>query len=333
MGIAKVSGLGVVPGESSDEAARVIAGECPHAPFIPIIPRRGPGADPVGRMAGLLSWVTTDFAIETVPTGWRLTSALGRDITRSRGFISSDLDAMEEQFAGFNGPITVSIVGPVTWAAKVENINGEKLIRDRGALRELSEAISMLCQRLLDDMQRRFPQAHFSIQLDEPLVMPATRGEIATASSLNTYVALDRQFVSSIWSPIFDRIVKDNAGFGIHSGSDEQALSNEYVGLLRESGATRFFNLENAVSLGDIIESHNETVWELPSHLTGKLGAIDLANRIRALGFELPDFARQALIVPKESTVSSDWASARNAWVHASAAVDLLNDPDRLLSD
>jgi hypothetical protein len=240
---------------------------------------------------------------------------------------------MEEQFVGFHGSITVSIVGPVTWAAKVENINGEKLIRDHGALRELSEAISMLCQRLLDDMQRRFPQAHFSIQLDEPLVMPATRGEITTASSLNTYVALDRQFVSSIWSPIFDRIVKENAGFGVHSGSDEQALSNEYVGLLRESGATRFFNLENAGSLGDIIESQNETVWELSSHLSGKLGAIDLANRIRALGFELPDFARQALIVPKEATVSSDWASARNAWVRASAAVDLLNDPDRLLSD
>ena len=240
---------------------------------------------------------------------------------------------MEEQFIGFNESITVSIVGPVTWAAKVENINGEKLIRDRGALRELSEAISMLCQRLLDDMQRRFPNAHFSIQLDEPLVMPATRGEIATASSLNTYVALDRQFVSSIWTPIFDRIVKGNAGFGINSGSGHQALSNEYLGLLQESGATRFFNIENAAPLGDIIESQNETVWELPSHLTGRLSADRSGEPNKGIGFRTPYFARQALIVPTEVTVNSDWASARNAWERASAAVDLLNDPDRLLSD
>ena len=331
MGIAKVSGLGVVPGDSSGEAARVIAGECPSAPFIPIMPVRGPGADSVGRMGGLLSWVTTDFSIETVPTGWRLTAAPGRDMTRSGGFISSDLDAMEEQFIGFNESMTIPIVGPVTWAAKVENINGEKLIRDHGALRELSEATSMLCQKLLEDMQRRFPNAHFTIQIDEPLVMPATRGDIATASSLNTYVALDRQFVSSLWSSILNSIVKSNAGFGVNSGSGDQTLSNEYVGLLRESGATRFFSVENTASLGDIIDSQRETVWELPSHLSGKQGATDLANRIGALGFELPDFARNALIVPKEIAATTSWVSARNAWERVSVAVDLLNDPDRLL--
>jgi hypothetical protein len=333
VGNARVSGLGGVPGNSSGEAARVIAGECPLAPFIPLIPHRGPGADSVGRMAGLLSWITADFSIETVPTGWRLASAPGRDVIRARGFISSDLDAMEEQFIGFNESITMSVMGPVSWAGMVENSNGEKLIRDHGALRELSAAMSLLVKHLLDDLHHRFPDAHLTIQLDEPLVMAATRGEISTASALNTYVALDRQFVSTLWSPIFHRIVEGNACFGVRSGCGDQALSNEYLGLLQESGASRYFDIENAASLGDIIESGKETVWELPANLAGKQVALDLANRIKALGFDLPDFTQQALLVPEQVIMTRDWESARRAWERASVAVDLLNDPDRLLSD
>ncbi len=333
MSAARVSGLGVVPGDSSSEAARVIAGECPAAPFIPILPHRGPGADPVGRTAGLLSWITNDFSIETVPTGWRLASAPGRDMTRSRAFISSDLDAMEEQFVGYKDSMTFSFVGPITLAGMVENANGEKLIRDHGALRELSMAFSLFNQKLIEEMHRRFPAVRFSIQIDEPLVMLATRGEIPTASSLNTYVALDRQFIFSLWDPIFEILKLAGAGFGINSGRGDRGLSNEYVGQLRELGATRFFDVEKSPQLGEIIDSKSETVWEAPPELTGMLFAKDLSNRIRAFGFELPDFTQNALLSPGESSMNRDWESARNAWERASAAVDLLNDPDRLLSE
>ena len=151
---ARVSGLGVVPGVSSQEAAHVIAGECAEAPFVPLLPSRGPGADPIGRTGAIIAIISSDFAIETVPTGWRLTSVPGRDISRGQGFLSSDLDAMEEQFHQADSTLTISITGPVTWAASVEDPRGEKLIRDHGALREVTSALANSIAELGEQLRR-----------------------------------------------------------------------------------------------------------------------------------------------------------------------------------
>lgn len=330
---ARASGLGEVPGISSVEAAHVIAGECVRAPFVPVISSRGPGSDSIGRTAGMLSWVTSEFGIETVPTGWRLARALGRDMARARGFLSSDLDALEEQFQGFEGSFTLSLVGPVTWAAEVEGASGQKLIRDHGALRELSTALSHVIEQFSADLVRRIPGAAVTIQVDEPLVMPATQGDIPTASALRTYVALDRQFVASLWNPLFEAAQKLGSGFGVNASQGlrgSQKLSDPYISLLRAAGATRFFQVEDAHELGDLIESQVETVWTVPARITGADAARDIAARIGALGFNLSDFSPGAILVPSEVNMRGDWLSARNAWDQVGAAVDLLNDPDRL---
>lgn len=331
MSQARVSGLGLVPGESSSEAAHVIAGECPLAPFVPVIAKRGPGADFVGRTAGLLSDVSSEFGIVTVPTGWRLCGTPGRDMVRARSFLSADLDALEEQFHGFTGSLTMSIVGPVSWAGSVEGTRGEKLIRDHGALRDVSIALSHVVAESVRDLSRRVPGASLTIQIDEPLVMPATTGAIPTASALRTYVALDRQFVASLWSPIFTEAQLHGAGFGINATGGQVALSDPYVSLLQSAGVTRFYQIEAAKELGEIIESGAETVWIAPPSATGMQIASDLAARINALGFVITDFSPRAIIVPPEDSASGDWERARHAWNRVRAAVDLLNDPDRLV--
>ena len=68
-----------MPGTSYDEAARAIAGELPELPYLPEVPGRGVGADPVGRAIGLL----VGLPAEVVPSGWRLSRRPGIDLRRA----------------------------------------------------------------------------------------------------------------------------------------------------------------------------------------------------------------------------------------------------------
>ncbi|MSX13533.1 MAG: methionine synthase, partial [Actinobacteria bacterium] len=72
------TGIGSLPGTSSTEAARVVAGEL--ADFIHVfeLPARGPGSDIIGRTAALLSVVSVDLGLDTTPQGWRVAPGPGR---------------------------------------------------------------------------------------------------------------------------------------------------------------------------------------------------------------------------------------------------------------
>ena len=48
------TGIGSLPGTDIAEAQRVVLGELPDLPHLPELPARGPGADLIGRTAGLL---------------------------------------------------------------------------------------------------------------------------------------------------------------------------------------------------------------------------------------------------------------------------------------
>lgn len=329
---ARVSGLGAVPGTSSVEAAHVIAGECARAPFIPVLAQRGPGADPIGRTGGMLASVSTEFAVETVPSGWKVGGSWGRDMRRADSYFREDLDAMEESLTGSHEPLMLSVVGPVTWAGRVDGVSGEKLIRDHGALRDISTALATALGDLATLLARRFPDSPVVFQIDEPLVMPATEGAIPTASALNTYVALDRQFVASLWAPLFAVAQKHTARYGVNASGGTTPLSDPYISLLRAAGASRFYGVEQAAELGDIIDSGAECVWPVTADRSGEFTARDMVRRLKSLGFAVETFAPNTVVVPSDREMNGGWEAARNAWNRAQTAVDLLNDPDRLES-
>src|ERR1035438_2020795 len=82
------TGIGSMPGTDPAEAMRVIVDELPEFPYLPELPDRGPGADLIGRTAGLL----IDIPVEVTPRGWRLAERPGRDLARARSMLSSDLE-------------------------------------------------------------------------------------------------------------------------------------------------------------------------------------------------------------------------------------------------
>src|SRR5919206_5137412 len=96
------TGLGSFPGADPLEAARIVVSELP-LPFLPELPARGVGADPVGRTASLLA----DLHVEVGTGVWRFVPRGGRDEQRARTMLVTDLDALEEAASGHDGPLKV----------------------------------------------------------------------------------------------------------------------------------------------------------------------------------------------------------------------------------
>ncbi len=105
------TGIGSMPGTDPAEAVQVVIDQVPDFPFLPELPARGPGADLIGRTAALLIGIP----VETTTGGWRFAERPGRYLRAAQSMLSSDLDALEEQLAGYEGPLKISLAGRGPW--------------------------------------------------------------------------------------------------------------------------------------------------------------------------------------------------------------------------
>src|SRR5215475_1409615 len=168
------TGIGSMPGTDPAEAMRIVLGELPDLPHLAELPARGPGADLTGRTAALL----VDLPVEITPTGWRFAGRPGRDLSRARGLLSSDLDALEETAGGYRGPLKIGVCGPWTMAATIELARSqEPALADPGALADLTASLAEGIRAHLDEVRKRVPGAHVLLQLDEQIGRASCRKE------------------------------------------------------------------------------------------------------------------------------------------------------------
>ena len=171
-----------MPGTDPAEAMRVVAGELPDFPHLPELPDRGPGADLTGRTASLL----VEIPVEVTPRGWRLAERPGRDLSRARTMLSSDLDVMEEVLDGFRGPLKIQLCGPWTLAATLELPRTLNVaIADPGAVADLTASLAEGVAAHVAEVGKRVPGARLVVQLDEPALSAVAGGEVPTASGLS----------------------------------------------------------------------------------------------------------------------------------------------------
>jgi hypothetical protein len=171
-----------MPGTDPAEAMRVVAGELPDFPHLPELPDRGPGADLTGRTAALL----VEIPVEVTPRGWRLAERPGRDLSRARTMLSSDLDVMEEVLDGFRGPVKIQLCGPWTLAATLELPRTLNVaIADPGAVADLTASLAEGAAAHVAEIAKRVPSAQLIVQLDEPALSAVAGGEVPTASGLS----------------------------------------------------------------------------------------------------------------------------------------------------
>ncbi|MFE9095393.1 methionine synthase [Streptomyces sp. NPDC007264] len=187
------TGVGSLPGGDAREAAKTVTGSLEDFPFLAELPARGPGADMIGRTAGLL----VDLYARVEPSGWRLGDRPGRDTRRARSWLGEDLDALEEFTQDYEGPLKVQAVGPWTLAAALELRNGEAALSDPGACRDLAGSLAEGLRLHLDEVRRRVPGARLVLQLDEPSLTAVLRGQVRSASGYRTHRAVDRQVVEA----------------------------------------------------------------------------------------------------------------------------------------
>jgi methionine synthase II (cobalamin-independent) len=211
--------VGSMPGTSVRDAVAAVVGAMTSGdgvPHLPELPARGPGADMVGRTAGLLAAAAPDLAVETTPAGWRFADAPGRESRRARSWLGEDLDAWEEGLEGYDGLVAVSIAGPWTVAAAVELRTGERAVRDPGACRDLAEALAHAAVDHVADVRRRLPAAQVSLWLDEPALPGVLHGLIPTQSGLGRYAAIDEPVVEAALRRIVDALHAQDVPAVVH---------------------------------------------------------------------------------------------------------------------
>jgi methionine synthase II (cobalamin-independent) len=225
------TGVGSMPGEDTREATKTVTGtfEGPETgmPYLVELPARGPGADMIGRTAGML----VEVYARVEPSGWRVGDRPGRDTRRARTWLGQDLDALEEFTQGYEGPLKVQAVGPWTLAAALELKNGEAALSDAGACRDLAGSLAEGLRAHLDDVRRRVPGAQVVLQLDEPSLVAVLRGQVKTASGYRTHRAVDRQVVEATLRDVAG--VRDSGPVVVHTCASDVPFA-----LLRRAGAT-----------------------------------------------------------------------------------------------
>ena len=191
-------GLGPLPGTDLVQAADVVLSELP-TPHLPQLPARGVGSDLIGRTAALLP-----LNLDIGPRSWRVTRRPQIATMRARDQFERDLDLLEELWAGKLTELKVQLVGPWTLAAQIEMANGHRLITDRGATRDITEALVHAAAEHRRDVEKRFGVSTL-LQLDEPALGRVRRGTLKGTTDYEEIPAVPD-----------DQLVEAFAPFGEH---------------------------------------------------------------------------------------------------------------------
>ncbi|MFD6226239.1 methionine synthase [Streptomyces sp. NPDC060232] len=325
---AGATGIGSLPGGDAREAAKTATGSFEDFPYLPELPARGPGADMIGRSAGLL----VDMYAHVEPSGWRISDRPGRDTRRARSWLGEDLDALEEFTQGYTGRLKVQAVGPWTLAAALELHGGEAMLQDAGACRDLAGSLAEGLREHLADVRRRIPGAEIVLQLDEPSLTAVLLGRVRSASGYRTYRAVDRQVVEGALREVF--AVHDGEVI-VHSCAPEVPF-----GLLRRAGVTGVsfdFSLlteREDDAVGEAVEGGTKLFAGVVPGTDGPLsdpgGSVMGVRKLwRRLGLAPGTLAESVVVTPSCGLAGASPAYARAAQAHCvRAARSLADNPE-----
>ncbi|MET8464761.1 methionine synthase [Micromonospora zamorensis] len=292
------TGIGSLPGTDIGEAQRVILGELPELPHLPELPARGPGADMIGRSAGLL----VELPVEVYAGRWRVAPRPGRDLRRARDLMERDLDQLAEQAEEYAGPIKVQAAGPLTLAASLELPIGGRLLRDPGAVRDLTGSLAEGLRAHVAAVARRLPQASVLLQLDEPSLPTVLAGRVPTESGLGAYRAVDPVDAAALLRTVVEAVGVPTL---VHCCAPDVPLE-----LMRSTGAVAVaLDLDLVTKLDPLGEAIDAGLGLLagaaptrPPSAGGTPTSAQIADRVRQvwdrLGFPRRQLAEQVVITP-----------------------------------
>ena len=192
--------LGPMPGTDLVQAADEVLSELP-TPHLPQLPARGVGSDLIGRTAALLP-----LNLDIGPRSWRVTRRPQIATMRACDQFERDLDLLEELWAGKLTELKVQLVGPWTLAAQLEMANGHRMITDRGATREIAEALVYAAGEHRRDVEKRFG-VRTLLQLDEPALENVRGGTVKGTTDYEEIPAVPEERLLAAYEPFGEHLL------------------------------------------------------------------------------------------------------------------------------
>ena len=321
------TGIGSLPGTDIAEAVKTVIGELPEFPYLPELPARGVGADLIGRSAALL----VDLPVEVYAARWRIAAREGRDLRRARDLWERDLDALTEQAGEYAGPVKVQAAGPWTLAASIDLPYGGPILRDPGAVRDLTASLAEGLRAHAREVEARLPAARVLVQLDEPSLPAVLAGRVPTESGFGALAAVETGPATDALRSIVDSV---GAPVCVHC-----CASNVPLRLLRDAGAAAVAIdldlLDDLDALGEIVDAGvglfaGVVDTSLAASEAQVPAANQLADRVRRLW---RDLSLPVARLPEQVVVTPACGLAGVSPQYARAAQSACRDAARRLAD
>jgi methionine synthase II (cobalamin-independent) len=318
------TGIGSLPGTDIVEAVKTVFGELPDLPYLPELPARGPGADMLGRSAGLL----VELPVELYAARWRVAARPGADARRTADLRSRDLDALTEQATGYQGALKIQVAGPWTLAANLELRTGGAILRDAGAVHDLTSSLAEGLRAHVDEIAGRVPGARVVVQLDEASLPAVLAGQVPTESGFGTFRPVEPAIATEALRTVADVL---GVPVVVHCCAPDVP-----IGLLRDAGvAALALDLELATDLDPLGEALDAGLGLLAGAVPTRAGpalpaAAEVAERVRQLWHRLGFPAEQ---LPGQVVVTQACGLAGASPEYARAALTACRDAARRLLD
>ncbi|MCP3426520.1 hypothetical protein NBM05_11040 [Rothia sp. AR01] len=185
--------LGRLPGTDLRESLTAVRGELGH-PHLGALPEldRGYASTRLARTITTLEGLTADGQA----FGWRVREAESVESRAAASAFASDVNALAdvvgEEGSGHRGGLVLSLTGPVSLAVALHLANGEALLSDHGARRELTESLATGLARTAARLREALDGEELLIRWCEPALEAALRAEVPTSSGYRTLRALPR---------------------------------------------------------------------------------------------------------------------------------------------
>jgi hypothetical protein len=209
--------------------------------------------------------------------------------------------------------LKLQAAGPWTLAAAVELPVGGALLRDPGAVRDLTASLAEGLARHVADVHRRIPGANLLLQLDEPGLPAVLAGRVATESGFGTLRAIEATVAGEVLDSV---IAAAGVPVVVHCCAPDAP-----VALLRSAGAVAVGLDLSLVTdldpLGEAIDAGTGLfAGAVPSTATAPGGsAAAAATRILQLwgklGFPLADLPKRVVVTPACGLAGASPAAAR----------------------
>ena len=262
----------------------------------------------IGRAAALL----VDIPVEMTAGGWRIAERPGRALRRARSYLSADLDALEEVFDGWPGPLKLQVTGPWTLAAALEQPRSlNPALADPGLVADLAASLGEGTAAHVAEVAKRLPRATLVVQVDEPSLSTVADGNVPTASGLSRVRVPDeeflrerlRQVITATRNYTIVHSCDQEVPFGIIEGAEADGLSLD-ISQLRTPDFDR---------LAEVAEAGHGLLLGLPERtlLTPEKAARSAAEVWRRMGLAPAQCAGQVVLTPACGLAGSSPEEAR----------------------